>query len=1035
MMVIKKTVNSLLNKAGKVPSIVSRKAKVDKAVTNLKAEPFYVVGIGASAGGLKAFEDFFSGIPDTPDVNMAFVLVQHLAPDHKSILCDLIRRYTSMQVFEVEDCMEVHSNCIYIIPPKFDMAFINGNLQLLTPVAPHGQRLPIDFLFRSLAHDQRERAIGLVLSGTGSDGTLGVRAIKGEGGMVMAQIPTTAEFDGMPLSAIATGMVDYELSPVKMGNRLIAYTSHFNHTSDVSFLHHKVQSDSSLNQIFILIRDQTGHDFSQYKPTTINRRIQRRLAVHQIHDIKNYVLFLQHTPMEIQSLFYDLLIGVTQFFRDTAAFKSLEEDIIPNLFDEGDTGKVIRIWSVGCSTGEEAFSIAILLRERMENLKQDYKVQLFATDIDGRAIINARTGLYPASTVNDISPERLARFFTLETDGNNYRINKVVRDMLIFSEQDVIKDPPFSRINLLICRNLLIYLNTTLQDKLITLFHYSLKSRGILMLGTSEGIGKAELRFEVINSMDKLFRRKMDFPGMNITSFSDFNTNKPRSGSVQDAQAYSVKSSISSPLSFRDLTESTLVNKIAPPSVLIRENGDILYLHGQSGVFLALIPGNVIINNVLTMAREGLKNQLKNALYNAIKSKDIVRHWALKVNSNDHFMCFNLTICPIRVNAELSPDRYLYLMVMQELPLEQKQIDAPKSQGDESDSVLKLLVLELQEELRKKDEYLQNTQEELETSNEELKSSNEEMQSINEELQSTNEELETSKEELQSINEELSTVNSELQTKVSDLSISNNDMNNLLAGTNIATVFVDHQLQILRFTPTAHIILNLISGDVGRPVGHIVSNLVDYRNLLTDIQQVLNTLQPKEVEVQTPNGKRFNMSIQPYRTLDNIIEGAVISFIDITEVRQIKGKLLESESRFHTIFDNVPFGVAYHQMIYDSSGKAVDYRFLGSNESYRVLTGIDPLGETMKELVLVTEKDKFDWIGTFEHVVKTGEKVQFETRIQPSNCWCDCMAFRDEPEHFVVVFMNSTDRKQAEDALREKERQLQQLKLVTPSIK
>jgi PAS domain-containing protein len=260
-------------------------------------------------------------------------------------------------------------------------------------------------------------------------------------------------------------------------------------------------------------------------------------------------------------------------------------------------------------------------------------------------------------------------------------------------------------------------------------------------------------------------------------------------------------------------------------------------------------------------------------------------------------------------------------------------------------------------------------------------------------------------------------------------------MNNLLAGTNIATVFVDHQLQILRFTPTAHIILNLISGDVGRPVGHIVSNLVDYRNLLTDIQQVLNTLQPKEVEVQTPNGKRFNMSIQPYRTLDNIIEGAVISFIDITEVRQIKGKLLESESRFHTIFDNVPFGVAYHKMIYDSSGKAVDYRFLGSNESYRVLTGIDPLGETMKELVLVTEKDKFDWIGTFEHVVKTGEKVQFETRIQPSNCWCDCMAFRDEPEHFVVVFMNSTDRKQAEDALREKERQLQQLKLVTPSIK
>ena len=1033
MMVIKKTVSTSLNKAGKVPPKVSSKVKVDKTVSNLKAEPFYVVGIGASAGGLKAFEDFFSGIPDISDVNMAFVLVQHLSPDHNSILCDLIRRYTPMQVFEVEDCMAVHSNCIYIIPPNFDMAFINGKLQLLTPVAPHGQRLPIDFFFRSLAHDQRERAIGIVLSGTGSDGTMGVRAIKGEGGMVMAQTPSTAEFDGMPLSAIATGMVDYDLPPAKMGNQLIAYTSHFDNTSDVSFLPHKVQTESSLNQIFILIRDQTGHDFSQYKPSTINRRIERRLAVHQIHDIKNYVHFLQHTPVEIQSLFYDFLIGVTHFFRDTAAFESLEEDVIPTLFNKGDTDKVIRIWSVGCSTGEEAFSIAILLRERMEILKQDYKVQLFATDIDGRAIINARSGLYPASIVNDISPERLARFFTLEPDSNNYRINKVVRDMLIFSEQDVIKDPPFSKLDLLICRNLLIYLNAPLQEKLLSVFHYALNPMGVLMLGTSEGIGKSEMLFELINRKSKLFKRKVDFPGMTNMTFSDFNSKKMERFSHEIAP--SVTSGLSFPLSFRELTEKTLINKLSPACVLIRANGDILYVHGKSGMFLSLNPGNVSINNVLNMARSGLKNELKSVLFKAIKSNNIERYSNLKVKSNDHFEYFNLIICPIKVDNELSPEKYLYLMVMESRPLEKMPENEVKIVTNVTDSKLKLLVLDLHEELKKRDEYLQNTQEELDSSNEELKSSNEEMQSINEELQSTNEELETSKEELQSINEELTTVNSELQTKVSDLSISNNDMNNLLAGTNIATVFVDHQQRILRFTPSAHTILNLISGDVGRPIGHIVSNLVDYRDLLTDIQQVLNTLQPKEVEVQTPNGKRFNMSIQPYRTLDNVIEGAVVSFIDITEVKQIKGKLLESESRFHTIFDNVPFGVAYHKMIYDSSGKPVDYRFLGSNESYRVLTGIDPLGKTMKELDLGTEKDKFDWIGTFEHVVKTGEKIQFETRIQPSNCWCDCMAFRDEPEHFVAVFMNATDRKHAEDALCEKERQLQQLKLVTPSIK
>ncbi len=1034
-MTVKKTANKSLKKTDKMSSQISSEAKDHKKVTNLTPHHFYVVGIGASAGGLKAFQGFFSGIPDTCDLNMAFVLVQHLAPDHKSILCDLIRRYTSMQVFEVEDCMEVHANCVYIIPPKYDMAFINGNLQLLNPVAPHGQRLPIDFFFRSLAHDQRERAIGLVLSGTGCDGTLGVRAIKGEGGMIMAQAPGTAEFDGMPLSAIATGMVDYELSPDKMGARLVAYTSHFNHTSHVSSTPHQVQTDSTLNKIFILIRDYTGHDFSQYKPSTINRRIERRLAVHQIQDIKNYVQFLRHNPGEIQALFYDLLIGVTHFFRDPDAFKSLEEDIIPHLFEKSGKDNVIRIWSVGCSTGEEAYSIAILLREKMEKIKQEHKVQLFATDIDGRAIITARAGLYPASIVSDISPECLTRFFTLESDGSAYRINKVIRDMLIFSEQDVIKDPPFSKLNLLICRNLLIYLDTQLQEKLIALFHYALKPRGVLMLGTSEGIGKAESLFEVVNRKNKLFRRKIDFSGISITSFSDFKSNKPGSGSVQDAQASFVKSSLISPLSFRDLTERTLINKIAPASVLIRANGDILYLHGQSGVFLALIPGNVIVNNVLKMARAGLKNQLKSALYNAIKTKSVVRHRALKVKSNNHFMSFNLTICPIRVDAELSPDLYLYLMVMEELPLEQKPTDAPKTEGDVSDSTLKLLMLELQEELKNKDEYLQNTQEELEASNEELKSSNEEMQSINEELQSTNEELETSKEELQSINEELSTVNSELQTKVSDLSISNNDMNNLLAGTNIATVFVDHQLRILRFTPTAHTILNLITGDVGRPVGHIVSNLVAYSSLLTDIQQVLNTLQPKEVEVQTLNGKRFNMSIQPYRTLDNVIEGAVISFIDITEFKHIKGKLLESESRFQTIFDNIPIGVAYHKMIYDSSGKAVDYRFLDSNESYRVLSGIDPLGKTMKQLNLDTDKDNVDWIGTFEHVVKTGEKVQFETRIQPSNCWCDCIAFRYEPEHFLAVFINATDRKQAEDVRCEDERQLQQLKLASASNK
>lgn len=451
-------------------------------------DKFPIVGIGASAGGLAAFEAFFSGMPIDTDPGMAFVLVQHLAPDHKSILSDLVRRYTRMQVFEVEDGMQVRPNCAYIIPPGRDMAFLNGSLQLLAPTEPRGQRLPIDFFFRSLAHDQRERAIGIVLSGTGSDGTQGVRAIKGEGGMVMAQNSASTEFDGMPRSAIATGLVDYELPPAEMAAQLIAYAAHAFGKLPRSVGVPVPTSENAMKKIFILLRGQTGHDFSLYKPNTIQRRIERRLAVHQIEALESYVTYLQQTPAEVDALFRDLLIGVTSFFRDPEAFQALEEQIIPKMFEGRPAGSLVRIWTAGCSTGEEAYSIAILLVERMEAVKQSYTVQLFATDIDGQAIATARAGIYPASIAADITSERLARFFTLEPGGGAYRVNKGIRDLLVFSEQDVIRDPPFSKLDLLSCRNLLIYMGTELQRKLIPLFHYALKPAGVLFLGTSESV-------------------------------------------------------------------------------------------------------------------------------------------------------------------------------------------------------------------------------------------------------------------------------------------------------------------------------------------------------------------------------------------------------------------------------------------------------------------------------------------------------------------------------------------------------------------
>ncbi len=881
---------------------------------------FPVVGIGASAGGLAAFEVFFSAMPATTDPGMAFVLVQHLAPDHKSILSDLIRRYTRMQVFEVEDGMRVQANCAYIIPPNCDMAFLNGALQLLEPAAPRGQRLPIDFFFRSLAQDQRERAIGIVLSGTGSDGTLGVRAIKGEGGMVMVQNTASTEFDGMPRSAIATGLVDYQLPPAEMPAQLIAYAAHAFGKLPRALNLAVPKTDNALKRIFVLLRAQVGHDFSQYKPSTIQRRIERRLAVHQIPSIDDYVKYLQQTPAEVEALFRDLLIGVTNFFRDPDAFAVLQASAIAQLFVGKPAGSTVRVWTTGCSTGEEAYSIAILLVEHMESIKTSYTIQLFATDIDSQAIASARAGRYPASIAADVTPERLARFFTLEADGSAYRIHKVIRDLLIFSEQDVIKDPPFSRLDLISCRNLLIYMGTGLQKKLIPLFHYALRPGGMLFLGTSEGVGEFDDLFDVMDRKAKLYRRQTDFQGRDSHGrFSGALGHLPQPMTMLELAAQPVLAKAlarGAKPTLREMTEQAMLAQVAPAGALVNHQGDILYLHGRSGQFLEPAPGEVGNNNILKMARDGLRPGLAKALHQAVAGNAVARAQHLRVKTNGHHTLVNLTVRPVAtrfavgetvgtsVGAVASPEPLLYLVILDEAPpgesgqAASQQLSGGPALGtattDQADAAAQARIAALTQELRAKDEYLQSTHEELESSNEELKSSNEEMQSVNEELQSTNEELETSKEELQSVNEELATVNTELQTKVADLSRANNDMNNLLAGTGIGTVFVDHQLRILRFTPSASKIINLILSDVGRPVGHIVSNLVGYDRLVADTQSMLATLIPKDLEVQTISGQWFAMRIQAYRTLDNVIEGAVISFVDITPLVKLRDDLQRS---------------------------------------------------------------------------------------------------------------------------------------------
>lgn len=938
--------------------------------------PFPIVGIGASAGGLAAFEAFFSGMPTGVDPGMAFILVQHLAPNHKSILTDLVQRYTRMQVFEVEDGMAVRPNCTYIIPPSRDMILVDGHLQLSEPSAPRGLRLPIDVFFRSLAADQRERAICIVLSGTGSDGSLGIRAVKSEGGMVMAQHPDSTEYNGMPRSAIATGLVDYQLLPAEMAPQLIAYVTHAFGTLPRVSVAPPPQLETEMKKIFALLHGQTGHDFSQYKRNTIRRRIERRMAVHQLGTMDGYVKHAQRNPAEVDALFRDLLIGVTSFFRDPEAFKALEEEVIPMIFAGKPSGGIVRVWSPGCSTGEEAYSLAILLQERVEALKQNYRVQVFATDIDSHAIFTARTGVYPASIAADITPERLSRFFSAEPDGSAYRIHKGIRDMLVLSEQDVIKDPPFSKLDLICCRNLLIYLNADLQKKLIPLFHYALNPNGVLFMGTSETIGEFADLFGVMDRKLKLYQRRADIHSMQRTLVGRFLP--PLTAREIALLPNAAKVNAAEKLPLRELTEQTLLLQAAPASALVNAQGDILYLHGRTGMFLEPTPGEAGINNILKMARPGLLCPLTTTLHKAVLTNESVRQTELRVKTNGDYSTVNLAIFPVATASASGAEVPLYLVTLEIAPHEPrtKQAEQPDGKGAaQSDNGVDARIEALKQELQAKEQYLQTTNEELETSNEELKSSNEEMQSVNEELQSTNEELETSKEELQSMNEELATVNAELQTKLTDLSRINNDMNNLLAGTGIATVFVDHQLRILRFTPAATHIINLILSDVGRPLGHIVSNLVNYDRLVTDAKNVLDTLVSKEVEVQTQNGAWFTMRILPYRTLDNVIEGAVITFIEITTIKRTQDELRESDAQFRTIFEVASVGIV---QLSPATGQ-----ILRANEMFCRLTGFEQTDLLKLRLADLTHPDERhrDWDAFYRAAQGKGADYLGEKRI------------------------------------------------------
>ncbi len=849
-----------------------------------KRNRFPIVGMGASAGGLEAFELFFKVMPSNS--GMAFILISHLDPTHVSILPELIQKKTKMKISPIKDGLKVEPNMVYVIPPNKDVAILNGVLHLMELPQPRGLNLPIDNFFRSLAQDQGSNAICIILSGTGTDGTLGLKEIKGEVGMVMVQDDGSAKYSGMPRSAISTGLVDYVMPVDKMPEQLIKYSKHAIIEPRMKIRTDEEKFQSALQKIFILLRSHTNHDFSHYKKNTITRRIERRMHVHQIDDIQDYVKYLQRTEREVYVLFKDLLIGVTSFFRDPEAFDSLKEKFLLNMLKDKSGDDNIRIWVTGCSSGEEAYSIAILLQECMEKFNRHFDVQIFGTDIDEDAINTARSGLYPLSISADVSSERLKRFFTKEE--SHFRVKKSIREMLVFAPQNLIKDPPFTKLDLLSCRNLLIYLGAGLQKKLLPIFHYSLKLGGILFLGSSESIGQDPSLFKVQDKKWKIFIRQ---PNLTATHpMLDFPIPPSVDATIETKTSVAVKRA--EEINSFMLVETILQQSDTPPCAIIDEKLNIVYTHGRTGNYLEPSIGKASIN-ILEMARPGLKAVLAAAIRKAGTLKHEVIHKAIDIQNNGGFIKINLTVKPV---MEYGTVRGMLMIIFNDATkLKTKAKSKAKPIKNEE-------VTQLEQELQYTKENLQTTIEELETSNEELKSTNEELQSTNEELQSTNEELETSKEELQSLNEESATVNAELQSRIDALSDANDDMKNLLDCTEIATIFLDTDLKIRRFTAKATEIIPLTATDKGRPLKHLASSLIDIE--ISDYgEQVLKDLSMKELEVKTKNGHFHMMRIRPYRTIANVIDGVVFTFENITKYKQKSLDFSEIENLYNTLFE------------------------------------------------------------------------------------------------------------------------------------
>ncbi|MBK6854433.1 MAG: PAS domain-containing protein [Burkholderiales bacterium] len=829
------------------------------------------VCLGASAGGLVAIEQFLAHVP--PASGLAYVVVQHLDPTHKAMLVELLQRGTDMPVVEACEAMRLESDVVYVIPPNQALTVAGGVLHLAEPVQPRGLRMPINLFFSSLAHDQGDRAIGVVLSGMGSDGTVGLQAIKLQGGLTLAQAPESAQFDSMPRSAVAAGCVDIVALASEMPERILRVTAEQACAAPLPD-DHEQDNSQALASILALLRKRSKHDLSDYKPTTLRRRIQRRMGVHGLTTKAAYETFLRQNPQELDLLFKEMLIGVTCFFRDPEVWQELAKVVLPALLARSAEGAVLRAWVVGCSTGEEAYSLAMTFQEVVANLPgaEGRTMQIFASDLSADAIAFARRGQFSARIAADMDANRLERFFSAQSGG--YLIDKQIRKMVLFAQHDVIVDPPFTKMDLISCRNLMIYFNANLQKRLLPLFGYSLRPGGALLLGGSETVGSAQHLFTPLSLKSRLYWRSdhvgnagpVDFP----ISFQLAASRPAKESTVPQAQAHTH--------TLQSDAQLALLQEFSPAAVLVNEQGDVVYINGSVGKYLEPASGKANWN-IHVMARPAIRTQIAAALRQARQDKPGVELHGLRLDDDDH------STLDVTVKALLEPASLagLVMIVFRDVISKPAPKRRRKRAGD-------LVEPPVSEELQRCRDEILALRQEMGSSAEELQAANEELQSANEELQSANEELTTSKEESQSMNEELQTLNSELQSKLDDLALAQSDMQNLLNSTDIATLFLDSALNVRRYTEKINRIINLRDSDIGRPLSDLASSLI-YPELNEDASQTLRTLVFTEKQIATTDGLWFMVRIKPYQTVANVIQGVVITFIDITASKDLESSL------------------------------------------------------------------------------------------------------------------------------------------------